>query len=316
MNILSTAKLPEQIKEELLHTYPRMTFHFHSKMEEALPYLKDAEILLTYGEDLNEELIDQATALKWIMVLSAGMDEMPFPCIKERNILVTNSRGIHQIPMAEYAISMLLQVNRQAKTLIENQRNHVWDRRVNMTEISGSTMTIVGSGAIGQELARLAKAFRMKTIGISRSGQAKEYFDEVYPSTEIHKALPEADFVVSILPSTQETHYFYQTEHFQHMKESAIFLNMGRGDAVRSEVLLEALKTDQIAHAVLDVTDPEPLPTNHPLWDQPNVTITPHLSGKSVHYLPRAIAIFKHNLNVYLDGKGTYENEIDPDRGY
>ncbi|UFU00158.1 D-2-hydroxyacid dehydrogenase [Radiobacillus kanasensis] len=316
MNVLSTAKLPEYLKDELVHTYPSLEFSFKKSMEEALPHLDHAEILLTYGEDLNEDLIDQAKALKWIMVLSAGMDEMPFQRIKERNILVTNSRGIHQIPMAEYAISMLLQVSRQAKTLLENQNNHVWDRRVPMTEISGSTMTIVGSGAIGQELARLAKAFRMKTIGVSRSGQAKEYFDVVYPSSQIEKALPEADFVVSILPSTEETHSFYKKEHFQVMKDSAVFLNMGRGDVVKSEVLLEALNNEEMAHAILDVTDPEPLPKEHSLWDHKNVTITPHLSGQSVHYLPRAIDIFKTNLDVYLHGKDTYENKIDLDKGY
>jgi phosphoglycerate dehydrogenase-like enzyme len=316
MMILTTCRVKRNIQEKLVRKFPSITFHFCNNIEEAVPFLSQAEILITYGEDLTNKHIEQGIHLKWIMVISAGLDKMPFQAIQERNILVTNVKGIHGIPMAEYAIAMLLQVSRQAKVLYENEKKHKWDRTVRMTEITGKTMLVVGAGAIGQEVARLAKAFRMKTIGISRSGRQTDYFDEMFPIENFQEKLPEADFVISVLPSTHETKHLIREEHFQLMKESAIFLNIGRGDVVDEKGLISALKKKEIAHAILDVFAKEPLPEDHPFWDMENVTVTPHLSGISPQYQPRAFEIFEHNLNKYLNGDTDLRNIIDPNRGY
>src|SRR5699024_4101841 len=135
--------------------------------------------LVTYGADVNENLIQEEKNLKWIACLSAGVDKFPLKAIKDKGITLTNVRGIHKIQMAEYAISMLLQVYRNGKTIIENEKNGVWDNSIKVQEITGQTIVILGTGAIGGETARLAKAFRMKTIGVSRSGKEVEHFDEV-----------------------------------------------------------------------------------------------------------------------------------------
>lgn len=285
-------------------------------MEEAKQYLGEAAVLVTYGEDLNAQLIGKAIRLKWIMVMSAGMDLMPFKEIQRRGILVTNSRGIHQIPMAEYVIAMLLQVNRQTKQLLASERKKHWDRSVKMEEISGKTMLLLGTGAIGKEVARLAKAFHMETIGLSRSGRQVKYFDTIHQMDKINTVLPEADFVIAVLPSTSETRYLLTEEHFQLMKDSAIFLNMGRGDLVRSETIIKAVEEKQIAHAVLDVFEEEPLPETHPLWETDNITITPHLSGLSPQYVSRALAIFTKNLDKYIANDVNYTNKVDLSRGY
>ncbi|SDK33735.1 D-2-hydroxyacid dehydrogenase [Sediminibacillus albus] len=318
MIILSSAPLPEDIRKHLQANYPTYDFHFCNDIEEARPLLSKAEVLLTYGEDLTDTLIDEAEQLKWIMVLSAGMDEMPFEEIKRKRILVTNSRGIHKIPMAEYAISMILQVSRNAALFLDCQRNHQWARgeRAGLQEITSKTMVIVGAGAIGQEVARLAKAFRMKTMGISTTGTAKANFDEMYTQKDFPSVLANADFVISVLPSTEETKGFFRYEHFERMPESAIFLNMGRGDAVAGETIIKALDDRQISHAVLDVFEQEPLPEDHPLWDHEKVTVTPHVSGASPEYLPRAMDIFEENLEKYLSGSKQLINHIDLDRGY
>lgn len=197
------------------------------------------------------------------------------------------------------------------------QQQQGWGRSsVKPLEISGKTMLIAGTGAIGQEVARLAKAFNMKTIGVSRSGQAKDYFDVNVKTPDMVSRLYEADFIVSVLPSTQETKYLFKMEHFKAMKDEAVFLNMGRGDVVKSDVILEALQSKEIMHAVLDVFEEEPLPKEHPLWQADNITITPHLSGISPQYLPRALEIFEKNLNVYTEKGNAYINKIDMARGY
>ncbi|MFD1360701.1 D-2-hydroxyacid dehydrogenase [Lentibacillus salinarum] len=316
MNILFSAKISEKHQLKLRERFPDTTFTFLKNMDEASHDIDKATILVTYGEDLTAGLVEEATRLEWIMVLSAGMDKMPFEAIRDRGILVTNSRGIHKYPMAEYAISMLLQVYRQGKQLMENEAAGKWDRSVRLQEITGKTMLIAGAGAIGQEVARLAKAFRMTVYGISRSGQQLDYFDKNFTQDELEKVLPEVDAVVSVLPSTPETKAFFTDDHFRKMPNHAVFLNMGRGDVARDESILKAVREGAIAHAVLDVFDEEPLPADHPFWEEANIIVTPHLSGVSPHYQRRALDIFAQNLDTYLDGGSNYVNKIDLTRGY
>lgn len=316
MSILFTANIGESYQKKLISVFPEQEFIFARTIENAKKYLPQAEIIVTFGEDLSEKEIEQANQLKWIMIISAGMDKMPLDVIKKRNILVTNARGIHKIPMAEYVISMLLQVYRQEKVLISNEQNHVWDKSLKMLEITGSTMVIIGTGAIGQEVARLGKAFQMKTIGVSRSGKQVEYFDENVSTNKLDHVLPRADFVISVVPSTKETRELFTYNEFKLMQKEAVFLNMGRGDVVKEEDLLQALQQKEIAHAVIDVFNEEPLSENSPLWEESNITVTPHLSGVSTHYLRRALDIFKENLTSYIKGKDQFVNKIDVRRGY
>ncbi|MFC4556842.1 D-2-hydroxyacid dehydrogenase [Virgibacillus kekensis] len=314
--VLSSAKLSNKHRVKLTETYADVSFIFCENMDESKQYIDTAEVLITYGEDLTPELIGKAENMKWIMVISAGVEKMPFEAIQEKGILVTNARGIHKTPMAEYAISMLLQVYRQGKELMKDEAERNWKRTVRINEISGRTMLIVGAGAIGGEVARLAKAFNMKVYGISRSGTPREYFDENYTKSEMESVLSQADFVVSVLPSTTDTKGFFTYEHFQLMPDHAVFLNMGRGDAVSEEDILRAVNEQEIAHAVLDVFETEPLPEDHPFWEAENVTVTPHLSGKSSKYVTRALDIFEENLRTFLNEGGQYINQIDISRGY
>lgn len=314
--ILFSAKISQKHRDALKKNYPGNTFTFFNNMNEAKEYLNEAEILVTYGEDLHADLIEKAEKLKWIMVMSAGMEKMPFKEIGEKGIYVTNARGIHKTPMAEYAISMLLQVLRETKTLINNQEEHIWDRTVRMQELKGKTMLILGAGAIGQETARLAQAFGVTTVGISRSGKSAAHFNENHETKNLKSLLPHADIVVSVLPSTKETEGLFTYDHFRLLPNHAIFLNMGRGDLVKSGDLLKAIQLREIAHAILDVFEEEPLPGDHPFWKEENITITPHLSGMSRHYVRRALAIFEENLQIYQSGNDDFVNKINVSRGY
>lgn len=314
--IVFSAKVADKHQEKLIKTFPEQQFIFGETDAEVERHLKKAEVYVTYGNDVTEELLEKAPNVKWIACLSAGVDGFPFERLKEKGILLTNARGIHKRQMAEYAIAMLLQVYRNSKTIIENERHSKWDKGVRVREITGKTLLILGTGAIGGETARLAKAFQMNVIGISRSGKAAEHFDEVYNTAELLHILPKADLIVSVLPSTEETKQLLTYEHFKAMKESAVFLNMGRGDVLVEEDLLRAIRNEEIGHAVLDVFKEEPLPKEHGFWKEENITITPHISGLSPEYVKRALDIFHKNLAVYVSNKGEYINKIDLTRGY
>lgn len=316
MFILSTTRLTDEIEQQLKEDFDDQTFKFCNNVDEANAFLSDVEILLTYGSDIRVEQLEKAKNLKWIMVLSAGIDKLPKDLIKERNILITNVRGIHKTPMAEYALSMLLNYYRNNYTFAENQKKKIWDKGVKPRELAGSTLTIVGAGSIGEELARLGQAFQMKTIAVTNTGGSRPYFDEIYQNDTLEDALKVADIVVSILPSTEETKGYYQEQQFQWMKNSAVFLNMGRGTAVAEETLLNALDNGEIAHAILDVTPVEPLPKDSLLWSHEKVTLTPHISGGSTNYIPRAMDIFRENLVEFLKKGTVVTNKINLDKGY
>lgn len=316
MLVLTSAKIRRSIQKRMNESYPDLTFSFHESMSEAESKLPKADILITYGDDLTNNLIKKAEQLKWIMVISAGVENLPFQAIKDQRILVTNARGIHKIPMAEYTIAMMINSVKNAKTWYENERNHEWDKSMNMGEISGKTIAVLGSGAIGGEIARLARAFNMKTLGMNRDGRLADFFDETFPNERMNECIKEADFVVAVLPHTKDTENMIGRDQFRAMKENSVFINIGRGSTVNQEDLLEALREEEIAHAILDVFEEEPLPADHPFWNMEQVTITPHLSAISPKYQHRAFEIFEENLQTFMENGDDYRNKIDYDRGY
>ncbi len=316
MKILSSAKLKKELREDLETCFPNLEFLFYPSIEEAEKDLPEAEILITYGEDLTEAHIEQAHALKWIMVISAGLEKMPLIKIKEHHIMVTNAKGIHRIPMAEYTFTTILNVAKNTRVWFEQQHQANWDRRVKMEELHGETMAIIGAGAIGSEIARLAKAFGMTTVGVTRSGHESAYIDKMYTTEALLEACRTAKYIVAILPETRQTQNLLNADVFRAMRSEAVFVNIGRGKTVDQDALLQALQTNQIAHAILDVFEEEPLSKSHPFWSMNNVTVTPHFSSVTANYQPRALEIFKKNLTTYLNKENNFMNQIDLDRGY
>jgi phosphoglycerate dehydrogenase-like enzyme len=316
MRIVSSVFPKEIIQEEIKSEFPEIKFEFYKGMKDAEKAFYECEVFLTYGDDLTVNHIQKNNHLKWIMQMSAGLEKLPLKAIEEKGIMITNARGIHKIPMAEYTLGTMLQWVKQTRALLENEQEENWDRKIRMEELFEKTVLILGVGAIGGEIARLAKAFRMKTIGVNRSGKGVGNIDELYLTEQMMDALPKADFIVSILPSTPETKHLLTKDHFVAMKNTAVFINIGRGDLVDESLLLHALEKNEIAHAFLDVFEKEPLVKDHPFWKMKNVTVTPHLSSVTQNYLPRALEIFKHNLNTYLNKTGDYMNVIDLKKGY
>jgi phosphoglycerate dehydrogenase-like enzyme len=316
MRVVSSIYPKEVMQDDIRGKFPEISFEFFRGMENAEEAFYDCDIFLTYGTDLTEKHIYESQSLKWIMVMAAGLDKMPLYACREKGVIVTNARGIHKIPMAEYTLGAMLQWEKQTKAIIELEKNHDWNRKIKMGELCGKTLLIIGVGAIGSEIGRLAKAFRMNTIGVNRSGQKVEFIDEIHKVDNLLYILPQADYIVTVLPSTPETRGSLSIEHFAAMKNTAVFINIGRGDLVDEKVLINALERKEIAHAFLDVFEKEPLEHNHLFWNMENVTVTPHLSALSKNYLPRAMAVFEQNLINFIHNENSLMNKIDFNKGY
>ncbi|MGV3488749.1 MAG: D-2-hydroxyacid dehydrogenase, partial [Tuberibacillus sp.] len=303
-------------QDQLVKNHPEIEFRFHKNIHDAIPDIPAADVLITYGEDLTDEIIYSTKELKWIMVISAGLDQMPFEAIKAKDIIVTNARGIHKIPMAEYTFAAILQWCKRTKEWTDNQEKRIWNKYgVKMTELAGRTITVIGTGAIGGEIARIAKAFRMTTLGVNRSGRNAEHFDHIYMTREMKVPITQSDVVVSVLPYTPESDHLIGEEQLAAMKDGSLFINIGRGKTVDQEALLSVLRNQNVS-AVLDVFEEEPLPKDHPFWGMENVTITPHFSSITSQYQPRSIEIFEQNLLRFKENRKDLINLIDPDRGY
>ena len=182
--------------------------------------------------------------------------------------------------------------------------------------VEGGDGTNNRPGAIGSEIGRLLQAFGVRTTGCNRSGGTNPSMDEMILFDSLLDRLPEADYVISVLPSTQETRGLLTAEHFKAMKETSVFMNFGRGDLVSESILIEVLKNEVIGHAVLDVFENEPLTNENELWDLPNCTVSPHVSGLSSKYIGRSLVIFERNLEKWLKGEQAYENVVDVQKGY
>lgn len=313
MEVLFTFVPKEYQQQRLIEQFPDVHFHFAYKDKTCLP---NAEVLVTYGEDLEPEDIETAVKLKWIMVASAGIEKMPHQAIAERGIVVSNVRGIHKTPMTESVLAHLLALKRSLPFLYGKQREKEWNRKTGSTELYGSTALILGPGAIGSEIGRLLQAFGVHTIGCNRSGVQAEHMDEMVRFDQILEALPAADAVISVLPSTNETKQLLKSEHFEAMKKDAIFMNFGRGDLVEDAVLLEAMESGEIGAAVLDVFNTEPLPPEHPFWDMDNIVISPHASSHSGKYVERALDVFVPNLRKWLAQESEPTNLVSLEKGY
>ncbi|WP_213423801.1 D-2-hydroxyacid dehydrogenase [Bhargavaea massiliensis] len=315
MDVLFLFRIKEHQEEMLRNEFPENNFLFGRKADD--PAIESSEVIVTYGTDIDESVLARAKNLKWIMVASAGMEQMPLGQIANMGIQVTNVRGIHKTPMAETMLAHILAYRKKLQDVYAQQSRSEWNKKIRGTELLGSKALILGPGAIGGETGRLLQAFGVRTYGCNRSGRQAEHMDEMVSFEGLLEALPEMDTIISVLPSTPETKRLLGREHFAAMKDTALFLNFGRGDLYDEKVLIEGLEQGRPAAAVLDVFETEPLPSDSPFWKMGNVTVSPHISALSGKYVERSLEIFMPNLRAYLDGRtDEMVNRVDPERGY
>jgi phosphoglycerate dehydrogenase-like enzyme len=269
-------------------------------------------VICGWNKLIEEHCLHEGTALKWVHNWGAGVDRIPHARLAEYGIVLTNSSGVHPNPISETVFAMMLAFTRMLHQYVRQQTKREWHHAGLRSELHGATIGIVGVGAIGQEVARLAKAFRMRVLGMRRSGEPVPEVDVMYGQERegLAELLRQSDYVVVTVPLTKETFHMFGQEQFAQMKTNGFFVNIGRGKTVDTEALMEALKSGQIAGAGLDVFEEEPLPADHPLWGMENVIITPHSSGSTVHYHDRALEIFVQNLRGVAAGGEPQLNRV------
>lgn len=310
MNITSTVKLKDYMVEKLDKEYN----YLYVEKENMTDKIKaEADIFVTYGGDLTDGEAEQFENLKWVHVMSAGIDEIPKDIFDKA--LVTNSTGIHKIPMTEYAVGILMQYYKNFAKLHEAQKNNEWISYSRSEELYGKEAHILGTGSIGSHLAKALQVFGVWTVGYNTDGRSIEGFDQTHEISELNAKIGTADIMVNILPSTPSTTNFLQTETFKLMKDEAVFLNIGRGTVMTDKVLMEVLEQKYIAQVLSDVFNEEPLPADSPLYNYDNLTITPHCSAKTRMYNVRAFDIFMYNLENMND-ESKMQNIIDYNKGY
>lgn len=277
-----------------------------------------AETEVVYGFRLPQHLVRRAPKLKWVQVMSAGVDRfLADEEFRSSGIMLTNVSGIHAVPIGEFVLGLMLMFAKGAPQCFEMKQQRRW-QRFNPTVLRSKTVGIVGLGSIGREVARLCKAFGMRVLATRRSvprSRRARYVDLLVPPDQLRQLLAQSDFVVLALPLTPETKGLIGEEELRSMKPTAYFINIARGEVVDEGALVRALEEGWIAGAGLDVFATEPLPPDSRLWGLPNVIFSPHIAGGMEDYAQRATEVFCENLRRYLSGKRLL-NLVDKRRGY
>jgi phosphoglycerate dehydrogenase-like enzyme len=277
--------------------------------------IKNAEIIIGNPP---AHLLKGAEKLKWLQLQSAGAGDYTDGNVLPKGTILTNASGAYGLAISEYMLGFALELYKKLHLYRDQQVNSDWLYAGKVRSIYRSTALIAGLGDIGGEFASKIKALGAYTIGIKRRDTAKPgYLDELYTMDKFETVLPRADIVALSLPATKHTYRIINERTIGLMKQDAILINVGRGNAIDTDALCDALESGRLAGAALDVTDPEPLPRDHRLWKLKNAVITPHVSGgfslQETH--DRVVAICADNLKAWLNGE-SLKNVVDLSEGY
>jgi phosphoglycerate dehydrogenase-like enzyme len=285
-----------------------------SNEEKLTALLRQAEVVYGWIHQFPRNLLGRTSRLKWMQVMSAGVDRLSDEILQSPIRIVTTS-GLHGTPMGEVVLEMMLMFAKDAPACLQMKQAKEW-RRYKPRLLRGQTVGILGLGSIGREIARLCRALGMKVTGLRRSdGPPVTEVDRVYPREQLQQVLGESDFVVLALPLTKETQGLIGERELRGMKPSAYLINVARGAVVDEGALIRALEENWIAGAGLDVFIQEPLPPDSRFYGLPNVIFSPHISGEMPDYESRATEIFCANLRRYITGE-PFLHEVDKVKGY
>lgn len=263
-------------------------------------------------------MLHGSPALEWLQTNSAGVEAYIRPGVLAGDTLLTNATGAYGLAIAEHMLGMLLELFKKLELYRDAQKSGAWQSQGAVKAVYGSTVLVLGMGDIGGEFAARCKALGARVIGVRRSPRpCPEYADEVHLLEDLDSLLPQADVVAITLPGTDATRGLMSRERLAKMKEDAVLLNVGRGFIVDTEALCDALERGHLSGAGVDVTDPEPLPPTHRLWNIPTAVVTPHISGfyhlRETH--ERIVGIFLENLRHFQAGE-PLRNLVDFATGY
>jgi len=300
--------------------WPTMRVVHLTDYKELPSELPDTDIFV--GASLRPEQFRAAKQLKWIHATAAGVSQLMYPELRGSHVIVTNASGIFSSVMAEHAMGMMIALARNFPDAVRYQeqahwaQQDLWDKPQHLTELNATTLLIVGFGSIGREIAKRARAFDMRVIGVTRSGKGDAALaDRIVPISSLNDVLIAADYVVLCAPETESTKHLIGSEQIGRMKRGARLLNFGRGSILDEAALMAALESGQLIGAALDVAETEPLPATSPLWKARNLFITPHVSGISDRMWTRQSDLFLRLLDEWFEGR-ELPNRVDLTRGY
>jgi phosphoglycerate dehydrogenase-like enzyme len=300
MNLLILEQRAEEYKKSLQPKFPELTIHAAQKEDEIGDFIEKTDILL--GIRISDEQIRRASRLKWIQALTTGVDYLiNLPSLK-KDVLITSTRGIHGPQVSEMAFLLMLALNRNFPQVVRNQDQRVWERWPAKL-LYQKKVGILGVGVIGEEIAKKCKAFGMTVFGIDIIKRKIDAIDCFYGPEDLLKVVQEVDYLILVAPRTPETEKIIGAKELSSMKPTAFLINLGRGELVDEEALIQALDSGKIQGAGLDTFYQEPLPKDHPFWKMKNVIVTPHVAGMSDIYVTQALSIFEENLRRFLKGE-------------
>jgi phosphoglycerate dehydrogenase-like enzyme len=302
VDAIEAAGLAERVA---IDTLPR-------KQKPSAEQMARTEALMAYGAPPG--LLPAMPKLRWVQAMTAGVEGwVALPDLPE-NLTLTCARGTHRESMPENIIGALFYVAKPYAAAVENQKHSRWASRV-AQPLTGKTLGILGLGAIGQDVARIAAVLGMRVIGTRRRPEPMAHVAEVFPAARTPEVLAQADFLLLLLPATRETDNFINAERLGMMKPSAWLLNFGRGHLIKDDDLIAAVKAKKIAGAMLDVYRQEPLPAEHPFWQTEGIIVLPHIGGPHPQRDSIVAGLFVDNLRRFLDGKPLKE-VVDRKAGY
>ena len=289
--------------------------------DEQINSLKDLGCTVAFVQDEREELnidclefdavvcnglflytpIEKFSNLKYIQATSVGLDRLPLDYINKNNIELKTARSVYSIPMAEWCISRILDVYKQSEFFFENQKNKSWVKHRGLTELNSKTASIIGAGDIGTETAKRLNAFGVKVIAVDIVKPSADCYSDYFNISQIEEALKISDIVIITLPLTDKTRNLFNEDLLTKMKKGSLLVNMARGGIVKEKALIQALETEKLGGAILDVFENEPIGDNSPLWDTKNLLITPHNSFVSDKNNERLFNIIYNNLKQFFE---------------
>jgi D-2-hydroxyacid dehydrogenase (NADP+) len=303
--LLILLTLPKEVRDfyaaRLGEQFPQLTIDVVDHYSKAAPFMPSADVLLTFGPMLKDEVFRDAPKLKWVQALGTGVDGVIDQPSLRPNVVITNIRGIHGEPVSEAALMAMLALSRRLPDSVRYQDKRSWTRWPPKL-IDGKTVGIYGVGLIAEALAPRCQALGMTVIGFTSTKRDLPGFDRMHLRSELMKVVGELDYLVLLVPYSEETRHSIDARVFAAMKPTSYLINLARGGIVDENALIKALESDQIAGAALDVFQEEPLPADHPLWSTKNVIITPHLGGFCDVYAERALPTVEHNMDCFLRG--------------
>lgn len=280
-----------------------LNIYFLQYENEQLPIpANDIDAIICNGLFLYHEL-SEFTNLKYIQLTSAGFDRVPLEAINAHGIVIKNARGVYSIPMAEWAVCKVLDVYKGSANMINCQRTHTWAKNRSMKEITGKRVAILGAGNVGSEVSRRFKAFSATVIGYDITIFENSAFDQIRPIQDFITEACNYDIIIVTLPLTPHTRGLIGYEILKNLKTDAVFVNIARGAIVDTDALIDVLGYRHDITAILDVFDTEPLLEDSPLWDIPNIIVSPHNSFVSDGNNARMFDAIITNLKLYLENQ-------------